>query len=503
MAESLKLSKEASEKMYRVMSRLNLQNHPNLWTLRIALARSLQTEAKLESNFSLPSSKDFEIKIHTLEQKDGVLLKSLLQQYYGKKLNNDDYENYLLKHIEHGLNVLDQDTEKISGYDYLARMSQKGLQDAKVETALDYSETQTVEGFEDVISIRIGVDKQTEEPFTINFNKIDEHSNSHIGVVGTTGSGKTYFIKYFLTKLREATDFKTNFVFFDYKGDVYKEDKFVKACKAEVLSVMEKPLPINIFRGREPRQNAERIVQLVRDVEANIGKVQEDNLYNAIVDAYDQTLNTDINYPDFSLIRQMLENINQKPDSLTSVFRPLTEHNLFANRGMKIWDSLIDKTLIINIHDLPACKDLVVFFVLNEMYRQLKEMGNSRESEKSKTREMRTVIVIDEAHHFLKSKKRVGILESMIREIRSMGASVILLSQSPDDFDQNSFNFMELLGFVYVLGCNPASSRFLKQFFGLTTDEANNLLREVSDLKTGQAITKSADRKVKRLELCK
>lgn len=503
MAENLKLSKDATEKMYRVMSRLSLQNHPNLWTLRIALARSLQTEAKLELSSSLPSPKDFEIKIHTLEQKDGVLLRSILQQHYEKKLTDDDYENYLLKHIEHGLNILDQDTEKISGYDYLARMSQKGRQDANIEIKTDFSDGVAVEGFEDVISIRVGVDKQTEEPFIINFNKIDEHSNSHIGVVGTTGSGKTYFIKYFLTKLREATNFKTNFIFFDYKGDVFGEKKFVENCRAEVLSVMESPLPINIFRGREPKQNAERIVQLVRDVEANIGKVQENNLYDAIVDSYDQVRNDNENYPDFQVVRQALANINPRPDSLTSVFRPLTEHNLFANRGTQLWDSLVDKTLIIDIHDLPACKDLVIFFVLNELYLELKKMGNSKENETSKAREMRTVIVIDEAHHFLKSKKRVGILESMIREIRSMGASVILLSQSPDDFDQNSFNFMELLGFVYVLGCNPESSGFLKQFFGLTPTEANSLLREVSDLKTGQAITRSVDKKVKRLDLCK
>jgi len=70
------------------------------------------------------------------------------------------------------------------------------------------------------------------------------------------------------------------------------------------------------------------------------------------------------------------------------------------------------------------------------------------------------VIVIDETHHFLKSKKRVKILEDMIREIRSKGASVILLSQSPDDYEQADFNFLELLEFDFVLGCNPSSHNF-------------------------------------------
>ena len=341
------------------------------------------------------------------------------------------------------------------------------------------------------------------EPYSINFNKFDEHSNSHVGVVGTTGSGKTYFIKYLLAKLREASDFKTNFIFFDYKGDIYNDTDFIQATRSEVLRVNEHPLPINVFRGKPHQANAERIVDIVKKVEASIGKVQENNLYNAIVAAYDRTKGTDIPYPDFHLVKQELEAIKATPDSLTSVFRPLTEHNLFARRDQQLWDSLTDRTVIIDIHELPACKELCVFLTLNEIYDQLKTQGDSRVNTETNTREVRTVIVIDEAHHFLADKKRVSVLESMIREIRSFGGAAILLSQSPDDFDKHDFNFMELLEFVYVLRCTPDSSKFLKQYFGLTSDQANNLLRDVTGLKTGEAFTRGLNKNVVKLELCK
>jgi len=486
------------------MSRLKLQHHDKLHTLRLAFARSIQTEQFLDLSSGGSSRNGFEIEIPTFEQRDGTLFICLLQQKYQKTLDDTGYEGLLLRHIEHGLEALDQDTERLGGYEYLAKIAQKGMQDAGIETpTLPIGAIPQTAGFSDILSLRIGLDRATEEPFSINFNKFDEHSNSHIGVVGTTGSGKTYFIKYLLTKLREASEFDTNFVFFDYKGDVFGDKKFTRGTRAEVLRVMQHAIPINIFRGKEKKTNAERIVQIVKSVEANIGKVQEDKLYNAIVNAYEDTAGSPSSYPDFNSVREQLNLIDPKPDSLTSVFRPLTEHNLFAARDMSLWDSLLNRTVIIDIHDLPACKELCVFLVLNEMYQQLKALGNSRENMNSNTREMRTVIVIDEAHHFLKNKKRVGILESMIREIRSMGASVILLSQSPDDFDQSDFNFMELLEFVYVLGCTPKSSKFLKQYFGLTTEQADSLLREVAGQKTGEAVTRGLSKEIIRLDLCK
>jgi DNA helicase HerA-like ATPase len=110
---------------------------------------------------------------------------------------------------------------------------------------------------------------------------------------------------------------------------------------------------------------------------------------------------------------------------------------------------------------------------------------------------------IDEAHHFLKSKKRVSVLENIIREIRSKGASVMLLSQSSDDYDQTEFNFLELLEFVYVLESNPSSPKFLQQSFGLSLPEAKKLMRDVTELNQGEAFGKSKQSKITRILLCR
>lgn len=105
---------------------------------------------------------------------------------------------------------------------------------------------------------------------------------------------------------------------------------------------------------------------------------------------------------------------------------------------------------------------------------------------------MRTVIVIDEAHHFLKDKKRNRILERLIREIRSKGASVFLLSQSPDDYATSEFDFAEMLEFVFTLQSNASATKVVQSAFGVSSNRARSLTAEIGKLKTGQGFVKSS-----------
>jgi len=507
------LSVQATDQMYRVKRRLNLEGKDDLYTLRIAMARSIQSGAKLDASTTAINSlttddgKRKTIPITTLAQKDGILFRALVQQFYVRKLTDEEYQELLLKHVEHGLDMIDGETENLKGYEYLTAIAKAGISGLEATKQPKPSKPDS-SSFEGILSIRVGIDSNTNQPLVINFNKTDEHPNNYVGIVGKPGSGKTYFAKYFLTKLREISRFETNFIIFDYaKGDIADDEQFVKNTRARVLAVENTPIPVNIFKtsalsDRDKLFTAEKIVETICDV-ANIGEVQKNNLYEAIKNAYERVASDTFPYPDFQLVREELEAIKETPDTLTSIFRPLTEHNLFATRDKPVWDSLLDKTVIFDIHRLPAQKDLCVFLILNEMYRQLMLLPDSKVDQPTKAREMRTMIVIDEAHHFLKTKKRVRILENLIREIRSKGASVMLLSQSPDDYDQAEFNFLEMLEFVYVLNSNPSSPKFLQQSFGLSLTEAKSLIRDVTELSQGEAFSRTKDKALTKILLCK
>jgi DNA sulfur modification protein DndE len=167
---------------------------------------------------------------------------------------------------------------------------------------------------------------------------------------------------------------------------------------------------------------------------------------------------------------------------------------LYANDDAEMWNSLTDRTVIIDLHGLTVLREMTAFLVLNSLYRELMAMPDSNVADG--VREMRTIIVIDEVHHFLKDKRRNVILENMIRAVRSKGASVFLMSQSPDDYDQPDFDFTELL-VIYLLQSNAGATKFLQNAFGVSVTEAKTLSAEVANLPTAEAVGKSDDGKKK------
>ena len=72
-------------------------------------------------------------------------------------------------------------------------------------------------------------------------------------------------------------------------------------------------------------------------------------------------------------------------------------------------------------------------------------------------RTIRTILVIDEAHNYLGQKNI--FLQKIIREGRSKGVVVFFASQSPNDYQQDFFNFQELLEFAFVFQCDGVTAR--------------------------------------------
>ena len=487
MKDRVKLTDAGSYYLNNVKRNLKMSGQDNYIPMRIAFARSLQTGREpdvVEKNEEvLEKIKNTKAKeqppLTTVEQKDGLFFRALLSQRYKRKIDGDEYVDLLAKHIEHGLFVINYDTEKLKGYDYLVAISsmRQGSNKPLEENPVTESAHQSI------LSVRIGKNKKTGEPIIFNINTAN---NPHMAIMGGSGSGKTFFLKHLLTEIRKNSHEETNFIIFDYKdGDIAKDKSFLDNANAELIDVKKTPLPLNIFAGadgeKEQRERAERVVEIVKNVEASIGKVQEDNLYNAILNAYQNCKP----YPDFAAVRNELQQINPKPDSLSSVLRPLIDLNYFADVSQKIYGSWTNKTLVIDIHEIEK-KELLCFFVLNQIHKELKKLGVAPQDPQTGARKIRTFVVIDEAHYFLGNAKRAKILADMIRDVRSTGGAIILASQSPDDYDKEQFNFLELIEFPIVLKSQPSSHKFIEQKFSVNANKAKDLLRQVGTIERGE-----------------
>ncbi|MCU0329231.1 MAG: DUF87 domain-containing protein [Chitinophagales bacterium] len=488
MKDRITISEVASYYLQSIKRNLKFGSADDLIPLRIAFGRSLQInkmpnipEPTLDVQDKVNTHKKRGFQLTTIEQGQGIIFQALLSQKYQKKIEGDEYVDLLTQHIEHGLWIIFNDTEKIKGYDYLVRIMPR-MDD--LDTPLQNFRLENDK--KGVLKVKIGTEKQTQNAIEYSINTAN---NPHFGIIGGSGSGKTYFLKHLLREIRQNSDYETHFIVFDYKdGDIAKDLEFVQATMAEVINIKEKPLPLNIFAGvenneREQVARAERIVEIVKNVEASIGKVQEQNLYDAVLQAY-QNSNP---YPDFRIVRDILQQINPRPDSLTSVLRPMVEQNYFAENTELIYGSWTNKTLIIDIHALESNKELVCFFVLNQIHAELKRLGTAPINPESKATQIRTFIVIDEAHYFLDNPKRSKILAKMIKDVRSSGGGIILASQSPDDYDTAESDFLELLEFPIILKSTPKSHKFLEQKFSLSSQEAREMLQKLGKLERGEA----------------
>ena len=93
---------------------------------------------------------------------------------------------------------------------------------------------------------------------------------------------------------------------------------------------------------------------------------------------------------------------------------------------------------------------------------------------------VRLTVGIDEARKVLGYGQ--PSLISLVRESRSKGLSIFLISQSPDDYDQEEDNFLENVGLALCFKTNAASARALKALLGQQPD--------LGSLATGVAVTR-------------
>jgi DNA sulfur modification protein DndE len=105
---------------------------------------------------------------------------------------------------------------------------------------------------------------------------------------------------------------------------------------------------------------------------------------------------------------------------------------------------------------------------------------------------IRYVLLIDEAHVIFKQKKAQDLLEKMLREIRSKGVSVILLSQGIEEFIQPSFDFSSMCETAFLFEIkDKGNSKMINKFMGISdgSREANRLKSSMETIERRQVIS--------------
>src|SRR6202043_3042036 len=99
------------------------------------------------------------------------------------------------------------------------------------------------------------------------------------------------------------------------------------------------------------------------------------------------------------------------------------------------------KSWVIDVHEAPeTAQRLIVFLILDALYAYCKSLEDAP-LDRQNHRALRLVLVLDEARRVLSYGQ--PSLISLIRESRSKGMSIFLISQSPEDFDTAEEDFLD------------------------------------------------------------
>ena len=148
--------------------------------------------------------------------------------------------------------------------------------------------------------------------------------------------------------------------------------------------------------------------------------------------------------------RRELQQANKKHDSILSRLNELTQLQVFEASSSPA--EFFSRNCVLSLKALATeeLKKLVILLVLDSLRSFVLSQHESPVVEGF--RSLRHLLVIDEARRILASKKYQSLVD-LLRQGRSKGEVVMLLSQDPSDFDGQADDFTTQLGTVIAFAC--------------------------------------------------
>jgi len=277
----------------------------------------------------------------------------------------------------------------------------------------------------------------------------------HIALMGAIGRGKTTTGVQIALEL--AGQARIPFLFIDPKGEFVADGRaigpFVKLDNIGAMEAGTDPVPLDFLpRTDAPPMKIARAAMRLRDTLAlcckSPGDLQKDLLRTAIerviTDDLDRNLETVR-----ETYEQELRAAGKDNDSIVSRLNELTHLRCFDAKLQPA--QFFSQSWIISLKGLPEeLKRLVTLVLLDAVSAFLLEQAESPVT--GGFRVFRHLLVLDEARKVLKERRSESLVD-LVRQGRSKGSVVMLLSQDPSDFEGQSDDFTTQLGAVIAFAC--------------------------------------------------
>ena len=339
-------------------------------------------------------------------------------------------------------------------------------------------------------------------------NNTRKVSHPNLGIIGTMGTGKTQFARSIIAQLSKESNHNVGgrpvgVLVFDYKGD-YKDAEFLNAVRGEAYryNYPFNPLKLVLTEDVEgmnlPAITADRISDSFAKA-YGLGLKQQSNIKQIIIDTYSDfgiTKNPDTwqNVPPTmdKVVEKYFENYDAN-DKAYALFSKLQDYTIFTsdNSNCVSLFEWLDGVKVIDLTLYPDdTKKVIVSLILDLFYNEMRQLGGSKQE--SGYRELRAMIMVDEAHQFL--KKDFNSFRSIISEGRMFGVGMILSTQNISDFKSSQEDYSSFVLSWVIHHVNTLSKTELASIFGPNDPHSNEYMTFINNAKLFESICKLGSR---------
>jgi DNA sulfur modification protein DndE len=476
---------------------------------RIAFAYSLQLNKRFDLNeeFTLGSDgRDWRDErtlfgVSADEKPYFMVYKAMIDQHYGMVLSEEMFIKLFKAHLNFALEKMDADLKDkniASGYhiSYLMKIVKNGLDliDNKKPVTPIIPKTQNIPAYEGVVEITLGKNEQGQN-VSLRINDLKEFDSCNIAVAGMVGSGKTELIKDLLYQISANTEKNLKFIFFDYKGEGNPDrlSQFFDLTGSKMVDLKKAPMAlnplsfINLDNERAKLFNIKSFVDFVCTIATSLGSLQKHILQQIISEAYENTQQ----HPTLNDLHERLlahyEENGIKADTLLSIISDLATSIFTSDAAVgnkKIYSESLYVNLPMELSD--TLRQLCVFLTLKYLLAEFSST-NDTEPDENRIKPLRYIIVIDEAHVYLKNKNASKALEDILRVLRSKGVVTIMLTQGVEDYKTKNFDFASQIKIPVCLNINNKDFKLIENFVG-TSRSKQKLQEAINKLEPGKGV---------------
>ena len=288
-------------------------------------------------------------------------------------------------------------------------------------------------------SVYVGRTKYLNVPFFWNSKKL---INPHLCVVGTTGSGKSYFVKTFIT--RASLVLGTSALILDWAGEYAK---WVKSAGGRIVTFGEEGMNLLDLAGATPHARTRQVMDALRiltDISHSPSqcRITEDAMELAYSQAGFSLKKPGQNKkpPTLENVRRILERQSKRSTDAAEAARRIK--NLLLSSGGSFTtstlplSSLLSGLVCVDLHSLPTetLRSLAGLSIL----QFVKEKMRASDYSGAAGAPPKLFVVVDEAWK-IASDERSEVV-SIVREGRKYGFGLIVASQNPTDVHKSIFS---------------------------------------------------------------